>query len=564
MSERSVDTAAGEEPETLQSRLEEGDDEGPAAADVAPAAAADRTIADPAALLAYLDVAGHFHRDSRAGRVFHPGMVSLREDVPKESLHVSVDGNRLMAHVDEVSPLAADSEGPSRYSVSRAVAHNLVGMAQDLVSLLRGREGDHRCELNCEWVEGEADSTPDEACLLDPRTSAWTVQLEARVAGSLDEVRLRAALGTAAGRRAVPRDCLEVVECEDDDALHAARVRLHGTRVPITRFPPLHAYLARHPAGDLLMLNVNHAAADGFGALRVLERIAQAYAGDTDPDSPLDFVASRELPVRPALPPESIPVRLAKRAMTWVRDMLARPTGLAADGHGDDPACGFHLVALSAQQTRDVIDVERTSPDRDVLLAALHLAIGDWNRRHEVPGRRIGVLVPADLRPADLPPDIVGNFSVNARLSTSRHNRGGPASVLKAVTAQGKRTKRTRTGIALIAGLQRAGLLALWAKQSSVVLHPVTNNHMVDTAMICNLGSLEEAPRFGPDAGDTLELWFSAPVRSPMSLSIGAVTIGGRLHLSFRYPHRLFGPDAARRFAECYVAHVRRVADSAP
>jgi hypothetical protein len=564
MSEQSVDSAAGEEPETLQSRLEEVEDEGPAVTGVAPVAAADRRIADPAALLAYLDVTGHFHRDSRAGRVFHRGMVSLREDVPKESLHVSVDGNRLMAHVDEVSPLAADSEGPSRYSVPRAVAHNLAGMAQDLVSLLRGREGDHRCELNCEWVEGEADSTPDEACLLDPRTSAWTVQMEARVAGSLDEARLRAALGAAAGGRAVPRDCLEVVECDDDDALHAARVRLHGTRVPITRFPPLHAYLTRHPAGDLLMLNVNHAAADGFGALRVLKRIAQAYAGDADPDNPLDFVASRELPVRPALPLESIPVRLAKRAMTWLRDVLARPTGLAADGHGDDPACGFHLVALSAQQTRDVIDVERTSPDRDVLLAALHLAIGDWNRRHEVPGRRIGVLVPADLRPADLPPDIVGNFSVNARLSTSRHNRGGPASVLKAVTAQGKRTKRTRTGIALIAGLQRAGLLALWAKQSSVVLHPVTNNHMVDTAMLCNLGSLDESPRFGPDAGDTLELWFSAPVRSPLSLSIGAVTIGGRLHLSFRYPHRLFGPDAARRFAECYVAHVRRVADSAP
>ena len=101
MSEQSVDTAADDEPETLQSRLEEVDDEDPAVADVAPVAAADRTIADPAALLAYLDVTGHFHRDSRAGRVFHRGMVSLREDVPNESLHVSVDGNRVMAHVDE-------------------------------------------------------------------------------------------------------------------------------------------------------------------------------------------------------------------------------------------------------------------------------------------------------------------------------------------------------------------------------------------------------------------------------------------------------------------------------
>jgi hypothetical protein len=65
---------------------------------------------------------------------------------------------------------------------------------------------------------------------------------------------------------------------------------------------------------------------------------------------------------------------------------------------------------------------------------------------------------------------------------------------------------------------------------------------------------------FGPDAGDTVELWFSPPARAPLALCIGAVTVAGSLHLTFRYPHRLFGPDAARRFAECYVSNVRRVA----
>jgi hypothetical protein len=39
------------------------------------------------------------------------------------------------------------------------------------------------------------------------------------------------------------------------------------------------------------------------------------------------------------------------------------------------------------------------------------------------------------------------------------------------------------------------------------------------------------------------------------------VTVAGRLHLTFRYPHRLFGPDAACRFAECYLRHLRLVAD---
>jgi hypothetical protein len=551
MTEQPVHAAAGDEPATLQSRLEAVEDGGPVRAGPA--------IADPAALLAHLDVSGHFHRDGRVGRMYHPGMVSLREDVPEDSLHVSVDDNRVMAHVDDVSPLAVDTDGASRYSVRRAVTHNLVGMARDLVLLLRGRQGDHRCVLDCEWVSGERDVAPDPAGLLDPATSAWSVHLEVRVAGTLDEARLGAAL-RAAVARPFGRGCLEVVECADDAALEAARARLLATGVPVTAFPPLYACLARHPDGDAVMLNVNHAAADGPGAVRVLQGVARAYAGDAV--DALDFLLSRpELPVRPTPPGSSILTRCARTASARLRDLLSRPAQLAADAPADDPGYGIHLVALSAAQTRAVIDGARGVARRDVLMAALHLAIGSWNRRHGAPGGRIGVLAPADLRSEDWPPDAIANVSVNTRLSTRRHQRRGPAAAAKAVAVQSERSKRTRTGIALIAGLQRAGLLALWAKQSTIVLQPLTAHHRADAAMLADLGSLGETPRFGPDAGDTVGLWISLPTRSPLSVSIGAVTVQGRLHLTFRYPHRVFGPDGARRFADCYLAHLRRVAE---
>ena len=563
MSDRPVDVAGGDESATLQSRLEVADHGGPDGAAAAHAAAAP-PIADPVALFRHLDVSGRFHRDSGFGRVFHRGMVSLREDVPTDSLHVVVDDNRVAAHVDGVSPLEVESQGPSRYSARRAVAHNLAGIAQDLVQLLRGRQGDNRCELNCEWVStSDAESTPEEAHLLDPKGPAWSVQLEARVAGPLDEARLRAALGVALGRHTLERDPLEVVDCHDDDALDAARARLQSMDIPVTQCPPLHVYLARHPAGDVLMLNLNHAASDGFGALWVLRSIARAYAADGDADPPLEFLAVRDLPVRPAAAPESVLVRSYNRAVERLTDILARPAGLAADQPGDHPGYGFHLVALSAEETRHVVDVKRPRASRTVLMAALHLAIGDWNLQHDTTSRRIGVLVAADLRPPEWREDAVGNFSVTARVTTSRRGRAGAAAALKAINAQTARNRHTRTGIALIAALQRAGLLSLWAKQSIVVLQPVTGNRQVDTALLCNLGWLDEAPWFGPDVGETVELWSSTPARSPLSLCLGTVTVGGRLHLTFRYPHRLFGADAARRFAECYVDHLRLVADSA-
>jgi plasmid stabilization system protein ParE len=45
---------------------------------------------------------------------------------------------------------------------------------------------------------------------------------------------------------------------------------------------------------------------------------------------------------------------------------------------------------------------------------------------------------------------------------------------------------------------------------------------------------------------------------------VGAVTVGERLHLSFRYRHRLFGADAARAFADRYLAELDRLIDPAP
>ncbi|MDX6691023.1 MAG: hypothetical protein QOG15_2480 [Solirubrobacteraceae bacterium] len=560
-SEAAPDGPTDDAPATLQSRLE-GSDPGGQEGAVPAYATADPTISDPVALLRHLDVSGRFHRDSRVGRVYHRGMVSLRENVASDSLHIVVDDNRVVAHVDGISPLAARSQSPSRYSVSRVAAHNLAGVAQDLLSLLRGRQGDHGCELNCEWASSEGPSTLEEPRPLDLKTSARGVQLEARVAASLDEARLRSALAVALGHHVSARRPLEVVECHDDDALVAARARLQGTAVSLTDGPPLHVYLVRHPAGDVLMLNLNHAAADGPGALRVLDAIARAYADDADSGDPLDFLATRDLPVRPASASVSGLARSWKRAVELLRNMLARPARLARDQPREQPGYGFHLVGLSVEETRRVVSAKRPHTSTDILVAALHQTIGDWNLQHGTPGRRVGVLVPANLRSAQWRQDWVGNFSVTTRVTTNRRDRTDPGAALKAVTDQSARNKRARTGVALIAGLHRAGMLTLWAKQSTVVLQPLTNNRLVDIAMVCNLGWLNEAPSFGPDVGEIQELWFSTPARSPLSVCLGAVTVRGRLHLTFRYPQRLFSPGAARRFAECYLDHVLAVSDS--
>jgi NRPS condensation-like uncharacterized protein len=521
-------------------------------------------------LLRILQDSGQFHRDRGIGRIFHPGEVSFRESRPDNSLHISVDGNRIAAHVDRVSPLDVKAQRAPRYSLLRVAAHNASGMAGDLVRLLRGRQGDHRCELDCEWFWADDDASgaapggePPGGLGLQPakdmagdaaRSSRppWNVQLEMRVAGRLEESRLGDAFAAALG---LMPDRLSVVECPDDAALEAARAELQSQAVPFGR-SPLRIRLARSPHGDVVMTNAHHAVMDGFAALQVLASVACSYAGRTPAPPPLDLLALHDLPVRPATSGATRGVWLYRAAMEKVRNRLTPPALLVPDQARDEPGFGYHHVNLSEDDTRALVHFGHSGTSTDVLLAALHLAIGAWNADHGRPGGRFSVLVSANLRPPGLREDAVGSFSVTARVSTSRRHRSSTAKALEMVTAQTSRNRRSRTGTALLEALDRSGLLSLWAKQSAVVLQPVTGNRDVDTAMLCNLGRLAEPPSFGEGA-ETVEVWFSPPTRIPIGLSIGAATVSGRMHLVFRHPHRLFGEDAARSFAECYVHQLR-------
>ncbi|MFP5318685.1 MAG: hypothetical protein ACLGI2_10380 [Acidimicrobiia bacterium] len=549
--------------ETLQSRLEAAGDD---AAPEVTIRSGRPSITDPVALLRHLEASGRFQRDSLIGRIFHPGRVSLRENQPNDSLHVVVRGNHIAAHVDRVSPLGSGEPG---YSLRRAVAHNLAGAAHDFVLLVRGRQGDHRCELDCQW-EWDGDAHAGAEDLLDPATTAWSVQIEVRVAATLDEVRLRRAFATVFAGRMARDDPLRCIDCPDAEALVAARTELQRSPAAMDDCPPLRAVLAKHPHGDYLLLSVNHAAADGVAAIDMLRAVARAYAGRDGGGAegngsgrpPMTFLAAEDLPVHPAAPPVLAVVAGARDAVERLRNWLARPARLAPEGATAETGYGFHGIRLSADDTRRAINRYRASTSRNVLVASLHLAIADWNRRHgSLPRGRVGVLVPVNLRPLDWPAETLANCTINARISTSRRHRANRTAALGAVRAQHTRSKRTRTGIALLAALERSGLLPLWAKQSRVVLQPIVRNRYVDTAMLAYMGWMHEPPSFGDDAGETVEVWYSAPPRTPSCLSIGAVVVAGCLHVVFRYPHMLFGPEAIRSFADCYVAALRVVSE---
>ena len=423
-------------------------------------------------------------------------------------------------------------------------------------------------------------SLVDEAVhLLDDTQAPWSIQLEVRVAGRLDEGRLRQAIVQAVdahpmagarmvastrwsardrwslGRRRNP-DALRIIECFDDDQLTAARSELQSLPLTLTTAAPLRAWLAHHPDGDVLMLNVHHAAMDGFGALRVLRSISRAYAGEPDPSPLVDFLEARELPDRLAEADPSTRLRrtLALAERLW--DLAAPPARIARDGGSSRDGYSFQVRALTAAQTDALLGLDHPGTVNDVLVAALHLTIGAWNAGHGAPCERIGVLVPANLRPGSWRDEVAGNFALPARTSTVPRVRRSRRAAVASVTEQTSRKKRTGMGTALLQLLDATGGLPLWAKRAGVRLIPLTGDRMVDTSMFSNLGVITEPLDFGGAAGAATEIWFSPPAHMPLGVAIGAVTMDGRLHLSFRHRHQQFGNDAAARFADRYMTEL--------
>ena len=78
-----------------------------------------------------------------------------------------------------------------------------------------------------------------------------------------------------------------------------------------------------------------------------------------------------------------------------------------------------------------------------------------------------------------------------------------------------------------------------------------------DTCLLTNLGNVTSPPRFG--SLTPARMWFSTSAHMPRGLSVGAITVDGRLQLCFRYRHALLDDAAAGEFAATYAAVLSRL-----
>jgi NRPS condensation-like uncharacterized protein len=410
---------------------------------------------------------------------------------------------------------------------------------------------------------------------LDRDDEPWTVHVEIRVDGPIERVALEAAVRQAAARHPLARAQLapsrgtdlhyewliadqlgdidlREVSCPDPDELDRAREALLDRVPSLERVGPFSLLLAHTADGDVIVLNLHHAAGDGLSALRLLGSIAPAYAREDDPLPPVDPLEVRDVAALAA--PGSVKERLerGRAGLDYLARGIATPTRIAAVGARDRPGYGYAFVAFEPTEVEQLVALRHDGATiNDVLLGGLATTVNLWNDHHGASSGAIYLMMPINLRPAAWRHEIVGNF---ASYVSVRVDSGHETTLDAAIQAAAASTRRIKEGglAGLIIDLFGAPtLLPTAIKRRLQDLLPLTGNVLVDTAVLSNLGRIDSVPHLG-DAGSVRELWFSPPGRMPLGASFGAATLDQRLLVTLRYRHTLLDATAADQFLAAF------------
>jgi NRPS condensation-like uncharacterized protein len=414
--------------------------------------------------------------------------------------------------------------------------------------------------------------------LTDSDAYPVNVHIEARAPGTIDAACMREAVAAAIAihplaraRRLPPAagdkqifwevhdaagiDPLQVFEAGDDESVDRVRSQFLSARVPLHESPPLRIALVRRAGGDHLILNVNHAAADGIGTLRFLRSVLRAYSGEADDTGAADPLTARDVESLYAPTTRADKLRRFKTYAASLKTHLPAPTSVAVVSETDRIAYGCLHYTLSAE------DVAELNPKRhingtfnDLLVAAMHRTVQVWNDQQDTESALVRVTSPVNLRPKDWWYEVFGNFAMSFATNTEPRQREEPDELMKAVLEQSNLAKEEGFAQSMLLGLGLSSKLPFWAK--NLMFQNPGGSSSVTSAALTNAGRISEPLVFG-ELGEATEVWMSPPAVMPDGIGLGVTSYNGNMHLSFRHCYELLDDAGAQAFAELFHESLR-------
>lgn len=330
--------------------------------------------------------------------------------------------------------------------------------------------------------------------------------------------------------------------------------------------------LSKNEIESSLVFTVHHSAADGLRLLLFIRRVIEGYNNEASEDSSgaedirilhkgdelLQFATSQRSRVG-----HYYVKMIASLLHRFVMSAVPPPTRVFHDRSGHSKELHFCIATISPGELEQLQSRARSAGVGlgDILLAACYRVVETWNSLHGKGSKKIRIMVPVDISPKGFR-HVVSNQVSWISPSTMPEDRADPAKLLRKVRADTAYAARNRTAFHLVHFFYCCSRFPLVVMRWMCRFLMVSRTY-VDTILFTNVGVIW--PRVGSresaltslGSARIVNVTGSAPVVSPMGLSICASIYNRNLNLSLTYRPALFSRESAQTFLNLYAEEVR-------
>jgi len=338
-------------------------------------------------------------------------------------------------------------------------------------------------------------------------------------------------------------------------------------------FPVRALLLEKNKQQSSLVFTFHHSAADGLRALLFVRKVIESYNSELSKNSEssrdirinrrgdelLEFAHSQRSKVEHYY--RKMVYSLFHR---FVIAAIPPPTRVFHDKSGKSKELRFCFKIISPKEFGQIQSkaILAGVELNHIYLAACYRVVEKWNSMHGKASKKIRIMAPVNISPKGFR-YVVSNQASWFSLPTTPKNRADPASLLRKLRADTIDETMNRIAFSLVYFFYFCSRFPLWVMKGMCHFLIITRTY-VDTILFTNIGFIW--PKLGSEEpavrnigkAKILNVTGSAPVVTPMGLSIAGGIYNRNLNLSLTYRPALFSEEKARMFLDLYVDEIKK------
>jgi NRPS condensation-like uncharacterized protein len=337
-------------------------------------------------------------------------------------------------------------------------------------------------------------------------------------------------------------------------------------------FPFRALLIKKNEAESSLVFTLHHSATDELRGVIFIRKVIESYNNEVSKvsrlsedirisrkgDELLEFAHSQRSRV------EHYYMKMISSLFhRFVIAALPPPTRVFHDksGHSKELHLCYKLIGPSEREDIESKARSAGAELNDVFLAACYTVVEKWNGMHGKVSKKIRIMAPVNISPKGFG-NVVSNQASWISPVTTPEDRADPAKLLRKVRTDNIYAAKNRMAFSLVYFFYFCSLFPLAVMRGMCRFLMITRTY-VDTILITNMGVIwpkvgsEEPAVTSIGSSKIINVTGSAPVVTPMGLSICASIYNKSLNISLTYRSALFSKEKAQSFLNLYLEEIK-------